>query len=333
MSLLILTLLSAAPAAAAFSCDDALEQVEEHLGDLDGRPLRARLCTNPAAEGQHQTLLQVHWEAPLTEAEVWQDLRDGLGPAAAGDWVLSLAGPVLTASYPSGVGDNPSDQRTRETWRWDFGARRFGQHTLEARSPWSEGIAAMNAALDRGDLDAARAALAEVGPSPDGGRSSKAEEIYLRFLQVTVDQAMKLHRAWQDPAAAALVSDLLQRAPVSSPTAAPAPDQLALCVDGSRTCEGLGRFIAVPRDAKTGNLLAAAAFALEQGERDAEALPLLDLLLKTWPQSPALYLTRADALWDLGREEEARQEYRRYRAMQPGGEEPKRIRKRLGPDG
>lgn len=62
-----------------------------------------------------------------------------------------------------------------------------------------------------------------------------------------------------------------------------------------------------------------------------EAEPILRGLIVLSPDYAPAYLDLGDALWDLGKQEEAREFYRRYLALRPGEEPPPRVRERLGP--
>ncbi len=65
--------------------------------------------------------------------------------------------------------------------------------------------------------------------------------------------------------------------------------------------------------------------------RAREAEPILRGLIVLSPDYAPAYLDLGDVLWDLGKQEEAREFYRRYRTLRPGEEPPPRVRERLGP--
>lgn len=328
----LLLALAAAPNPAAaprpFTCDDAMEVVDEALGDLNERPLRARICTAPEGD-QMRALIRVNWEAPMGEDEVWQTLLDTTTTADAGAYTVVLRGAELTLAWSSGASFDPQDQLTRMTWRWNPGTRQFGELVSVTSSAWADGRAAIDKALSKGDIREASAQIAALGATPNGGRTWFDDELYLSLLRGVEAQGRKLHMLRRDKEAAALVLDVLARPPITAPYATPKADQWVLCGDLSARCEGEGHFNDLPIDTDTANLLVACAFYLERGEQDAAAVSLLSQVLDRFPTSADVHRSMGDALWDLGRLDEARVSYRRYLELRPGATPSKAIKKRL----
>lgn len=331
MSLALLLTLGIAQATAgdAFSCDAAEEVVEENLGELNDRPLRARICSASQAGDLHRVLVRVQWEAPVEEDAVWQTLKDSTGTVPAGAYALVLDGASLTLSYGSGTTLDPQGQLTRDTWRWDPKLRQFTDHQSLTSSAWADGRAAVEAALARGDLPAARAAMATMGATPNGGHDYYDDVFFLEILTATEAQARRLHRLGRAEEAASLVVDLLRDPPVTSPAAEPRAGELVFCRDLAARCAGPGAFNDLPLDMPTANLAAALAFYLERGGQDAAAVHLLEQVLVPYPTSAEVHLSLADALWDLDRPDEARDHYRRYVELRPNVKVSRRVSRRL----
>lgn len=329
LPLLILTGLPARPAA-PFSCDDALEVVDEHLGELNERPLRARVCTSPLADDRHQVLVRVHWEAPLDDEPVWQTLLSGEAAAPAGGYAIMLDGAALSLSYASGSATDPAGQLTRETWRWDPQQRQFVDHQSTTSSAWADGRAAVEKALAEGDLAAARAAMAGMGATPNGGHDWYDDPFFREILIATEASARRIYRLGRAEEAAALVADVLQNPPVTSPASTPRPGELVFCRDLQPTCAGAGAFNDLPLDMDTANLAVALAHYLGRGGQDQAAASLLQQVLVPFPTSADVHLALADALWDLDRHDEARAHYRRFVELRPNEKLSRKQRRRLG---
>lgn len=317
------------PAPPAFSCDTAEEVYEESLGELSGRPVFLRICTAPVDGAGQRALARVNWQAADGEADVWQTLVDGPAEAPAGNWTPTLEDGLLTLRRPSGGPADPQDQYTIETWRWREGNRRFEEHTVTVTSPWSLGMAELDRAFEAGDLEAARAVVARVGTTPNGGLTWVDDEIYLRFLAVAHEAALRRHRLWDDEGAAEIAWRVLADPPVTAPRASPNPGELVICRDLAPACAGEGQFVDLPRSVEVANRLAALAFVLAEGGRPEAALSLLDPLLAAFPLSGGLERTRADALWASDRKEEARQSYQKAAAL--GVTPDRRMKRRMKP--
>ena len=312
MVLILALLLAGFPAKAggAFSCEEAEEVYEDTLGTIDDRPVRMRVCTLTAGEDV-LVLARVNWEAPADEADVWQTLIDGTGYASAGLYTPTLTEGRLTLAAPSAGPADPVGQTTTWTWRWDSKARSFGAPAVVTTSPWAEGKAAVDAALAQGDLAAARAALATLGTSPNGGLTRYDDALYLQYLEAVEREARARHRRLDREGAAALAYDALANPPLTSPDATPHPGELVLYVGLGSS----GAFNDLPLTADTANRVSALAFYLARGGQPQAALAVLDPILAHFPDSGGLILTRADARWALGQEDAARQDYQRARAL------------------
>lgn len=317
-----------APQAPRSPCDDAEEVYEDQLGDIDARPVFLRICTTSQGDDTQRALVMINWQAPEGQQDVWQTLLDGAATAPAGIWSPSLQDGTLTLRYPSGRRGDPTDQYTIETWRWQSGSRRFDDHQTVTTSPWSEGKARLDAALSKGDLAAARAEVATLGTTPNGGVTWLDQEIYLDFLKVAEAQAQRRHRLWDEEGAAQIAWDILADPPLSSHLDAPTGGGLVICKGLVASCTGKGNFNELPRAAEVANHLAALAFYLAQGGRPEAALAVLDPLLAAFPLSGDLERTRGDAFWALDRKDEARASWRR--AVELGASLPKKTVKRLG---
>lgn len=318
-----------APArASSFTCEQAEEVYEEALGETGGRPVFLRVCTSPSGEHAHRALVLINWQAADGDQDVWQTLVDGPAEAPAGAWTPTLADGLLTLRRPSGGPMDPLDQYTIETWTWKDGARRFDDHTKITTSPWAEGKAALDAALEAGDLGRARELVGKLGTTPNGGITWLDDEIYLQFLAVAGDQALRRHRLFDTEGAAAIAYEILANPPLSSPESSPRTGQLVICRELAPTCTGKGSFNDLPASVEVANQLSALAFFLARGDQPEAALSLLDPLLATFPRSGALERTRGDALWALGREDEARASWRR--AAELGVALDRRTRRRMG---
>lgn len=317
-----------ARAATAFSCDRAEEVYEELLGEVDGQPLHLRVCTSPEGDAQ-RTLILSHWTAPEGEAsDVWQTLFDGSATPVAGAYTLHLEDGRLTLFYPSGTADDPEGQVTTDTWTWSGERRHFEGMKRLTTSPWAERKASFDAAVASGDAEAARVALQALGATPNGGRTWLDDELYTTYLGVVQAEALRRHRLFDAAGAASLAWTALADPPVTSPEAAPREGQLVICRDLAPTCSGKGSFNDLPADAAHANVLAALAFVIARGEQPERALPLLDVLLAAFPGSGDLYRIRGDAQWEAGREDAARESWRRARDL--GVALPRKTARRLG---
>lgn len=313
--------------AAAFTCDLAEEVYEEALGETSGRPVFLRICT--AQDGAaHRALVRVNWQAADGEQDVWQTLVEGSVEAAAGAWTPTLTEGRLTLRRPSGGPMDPLDQYTIESWVWKDGSRRFEDHEKVTTSPWSEGKARLDAALAAGDLDGARAVVATLGTTPNGGITWLDDQIFLDFLAVASAEARARHRRLDAEGAAEIAWRTLADPPVTSPDATPRTGELVICRDLAPSCVGKGSFNDLPATVEVANQLAALAFFLAQGERPEAALALLDPLLAAFPLSGALERTRGDALWAADRQDAARESWRK--AQRLGVSLDRKTRRRLG---
>lgn len=316
-----------AEAATGFSCEIAEEVYEEALGEAGGRPVFLRVCTSDEGQG-HRALALVNWQAPDGQQDVWQTLVDSVVEAPAGAWTPTLQDGLLTLRRPSGGEADPLDQYTIETWRWKDSSYRFDDHTELTTSPWSEGKAKLDAALARGDMDGARAAVAALGTTPNGGITWLDDAIYLDFLKLAEKQARARHRLFDDEGAAAIAWRVLADPPVSSPEPSPRPGELVICKGLAKTCEGVGSFNDLPATAEAANPLAALAFYLAEGDQPEQALALLDPLMLAFPLSGGLEITRGDALWAMDRKDEARAAWRH--AVELGATLSRKTARRLG---
>lgn len=331
LSLLPLALSPAPPAppvARALTCAEAEEVYEEDLGDLSGRPVQIRICTAPVGERQ-RVHVQTRWIPAGEDDAVIQHLLDDLGPAVAGAFLPSLEGDVLRLSWPSTEALEPLGQTTTAVWRWDERTRRFGAPTLSRTSPWAEGLARVQIALEDGDFAAARSAVSALGTTPNGGKTWEEDTLFLDFLAAANRVARGKARLFDNKGAAAVVADVLLNPPVVAHEQRPSTEGLVLCRGLALRCEQPGSFNDLPATVEVANQLSAAAFYLARGKQPGEAVQLLQTVLGRFGASPDLQLLYADALWAAERREEAAAAYRTYAKME-GAETVRRVRKRSG---
>lgn len=107
-------------------------------------------------------------------------LYRGLGDAPARSYRARLNGDTLVLRYPCAGRFDPPDQECIE--RWDLSRRRPRRLSRRQRSPWSENLERLDAALAAGDLEAARLILRQL-PELASAQGDPGNMLFERYLE------------------------------------------------------------------------------------------------------------------------------------------------------
>lgn len=305
-----------------FSGDAETHRVE--LGRLDGEPVTATWRVQHEGHDLYALELVVTVTPKQGKPVTQQLLHDRMDAASL---ALALDGTHLTATYTSAHRFVAEGTKVTLRWRWQPEARRWAEQKSQVHDLFAEGRAALDAALQRGDLATGRAWAALLGPTPDGGHSFVDAELMSALLLATHRVAAERHRAGNTREAAALIWDLLTRPPVTH--GEPSPPAGAYCLPATpRACAGEGAFNALPvTSAHTAALNDAGFFLLASNEHAVSwlAIDLLEQVVRHAPDRAVAKLNLADALRRRARPDDparARALYRAYRDARRAAGQP-----------
>ncbi len=288
------------------------DAIEERVFELDGGVTATlRWVARPYPDPVCGYDLDLAWTDPSGTSRTQRLLDHNAGGGGGCGLTVTADADGLVLHWPDTSRYAEEGAVQHERFRLDHDAGEYYSAEAWRTSRWADHLVRLQGLLDRGEFAAARALVAEIGTSPNGGHTPADADVLARFAAATHREALRAHQEGRKEAAAALVRTFLAETPIHDGGQLDEPCYLLTLGPSDRP--HVARLAPTDEHHRIVNDL---GFILAEAGDLAAAIPLLEQVVALAPDRAVAWLNLADARDAAGDREgaaAARKEHERRR--------------------